>query len=373
MNEFVRNKARREIFGLKTYVPGKPIEDVQRELGIFDVIKMASNENPLGPSSKAVQAINANIERINYYPDGNCYSLKERLAGLYDLDSSSILIGNGSDELLRLIAETFIDRGDEVILCQPTFSEYEFTAAVMGACCIKTGLKDYHHDLVAMWQAITDKTKIIYICNPNNPTGTMLGRAEMEDFMLHIPRDILVVFDEAYCEYADQDKFISGMEFIKAGRNVMVLKTFSKIYGLAGLRVGYALTIPEIAGAVKKVSEPFNVNLLGQAAALAALDDQQHLQMSQEVNNQGKRFLYDAFKTLGLDYIPTQANFIFIDTGKDCREVSVRMQHKGVIIRPCDSFGYPNHIRVTIGTLEYNQRFIETLSKVLQEMKKGNG
>ena len=373
MNEFIKKNARREIFALKTYVPGKPIEDVQRELGIFDIIKMASNENPLGPSPLALQAIKDNLERINYYPDGNCYYLKEKLAEIYDSDPSGLLLGNGSDEILRMIAETFINPGDEVVFAQPTFSEYEFTAGVMGARCTRIELKDYHHDLVVMGQAINDKTKIIYICNPNNPTGTLAGRAEIEKFMQQVPRDILIIFDEAYGEYADQDVFVSGREYIKAGRNVMVLKTFSKIYGLAGLRVGYALTTPEIAAAVKRVSEPFNVNLLGQAAALAALDDHHHLQMSREINNQGKAYLYEAFEEMGLDYIPAQSNFILVGMGRDCREVSTRMQQKGIIIRPCDSFGYPEHIRVTIGLPEHNERFIETLKKVLQETEEAQG
>ncbi len=366
MNDFIKNKARQEIFDLKAYSPGRPIEDVQRELGLSDIIKMASNENALGPSPIAIEAIKANLDRVHYYPDGNCFYLKEKISALYGIDASCLLIGNGSDELLRLIAETFIDPGDEVIFAQPTFSEYEFTDSVMGAKCIKVKLKNYRHDLEAMLQAVSEKTKIIYVCNPNNPTGTIVKGTEIEAFIKQIPRDVLVIFDEAYCEYADQDKFISGLEYVKQMRNVIVLKTFSKIYGLAGLRVGYGLTTPEIADAVKRVFEPFNVNTLGQVAALAALDDHRHVENSLQMNRRGRDYLYDALTEMGLEYVPTQSNFILIDVKQDCQEVSARMQQNGVIIRPCASFGYDSHIRVTIGTEEQNHRFIAALKKVLQ-------
>jgi histidinol-phosphate aminotransferase len=366
MNNFIKNKARREIFDLKAYVPGRPIEEVQRELGLSDIIKMASNENALGPSPMAIEALKANLVGVHFYPDGNCFYLKERLSALYGIDASCLLIGNGSDEMLRLIAETFINSGDEVILAQNTFSEYEFTSTVMGAKCIKVKLKDYRHDLEAMLKAVSEKTKIIYICNPNNPTGTIVQGSEIEAFMQQIPRDVLVIFDEAYSEYSDQDTFKSGLEYVKQMRNVIVLKTFSKIYGLAGLRIGYGLTTEEIADAVKRVSEPFNVNSLGQIAALAALDDHRHVENSLQMNSRGRDYFYDALSEMGLQYVPTQSNFILIDVKQDCQEVSKRMQLNGVIIRPCASFGYHTHIRVTIGTEEQNRRFIAALKKVLR-------
>ena len=366
MNNYIKNKARREIFDLKAYVPGRPIEEVQRELGLSDIIKMASNENALGPSPMAIEALKANLVGVHFYPDGNCFYLKERLSALYGIDASCLLIGNGSDEMLRLIAETFINSGDEVILAQNTFSEYEFTSTVMGAKCIKVKLKDYRHDLEAMLKAVSEKTKIIYICNPNNPTGTIVQGSEIEAFMQQIPRDVLVIFDEAYSEYSDQDTFKSGLEYVKQMRNVIVLKTFSKIYGLAGLRIGYGLTTEEIADAVKRVSEPFNVNSLGQIAALAALDDHRHVENSLQMNSRGGDYFYDALSEMGLQYVPTQSNFILIDVKQDCQEVSKRMQLNGVIIRPCASFGYHTHIRVTIGTEEQNRRFIAALKKVLR-------
>ncbi|HNX29699.1 MAG TPA: histidinol-phosphate transaminase [Syntrophomonadaceae bacterium] len=366
MDDFIKNKARREIFELKEYVPGKPVEEVERELGISGVIKMASNENPLGASPMAVEAIKANLDRVHYYPDSNCYYLKEKIAASFGIDAASILIGNGSDELLRLIAETFLNRDDEVIIADPTFSEYEFTVSVMGAKCIMVQLKDYSHDLNAILKAVSEKTKIIYLCNPNNPSGTIFEQAAIEAFMQKVPRDILIIFDEAYGEYADKEKFVSGLKYLKQKSNVIILKTFSKIYGLASLRIGYGLTSPEIASAVKRVFEPFNVNMMAQVAALAALDDALHVQKSLQVNSRGKEYLYAAFTAMGLDYVPTQSNFILVDTGRDCREVFESMQQNGVIIRPCDSFGYKNHIRVTIGTDDQNQRFIAALKTVLK-------
>lgn len=366
MNDFIKAKARQEIFELKTYVPGKPIEEVKRELGREDIVKMASNENPLGASPKAVTAILDNLHRLNYYPDSNCYNLKEKMAVYWGIDAASFLIGNGSDELLRLIAETFINRDDEVIFADPTFAEYEFTAKIMGAKCIKVPLKDFRHDLEAMLAAVTEKTKIIYLCNPNNPTGTIFTRDEIEVFMEKVPQDVLIIFDEAYIEYADKQICLSGIEYLKKHRNVIVLRTFSKIYGLASLRIGYALTTPEIASAVKRVFEPFNVNTLAQVAAIAAIDDYSHVKNSLAANYRGKNYLYTALTEMGLNYVPTEANFIFVDTGQDSREVFNRLLQMGVIIRTGDIFGFPTFIRVTISTHSRNHRFIESLKTVLK-------
>lgn len=366
MSEFIKKRARKEIFDLKPYVPGKPVEEVQRELGIDNIIKLASNENPLGPSPMARQAVSRMVDQMHVYPDANCFYLKQKLAQAYDHDIHGILVGNGSDELLKLLAETFLNPTDQVVYGQPSFSEYDFTATIMGAKSVKVPLLDFKHDLKAMLAAVTPQTKIVYICNPNNPTGTMVAEAELDAFMAQIADDVLVVFDEAYSEYSQNPAYGSGLKFVRAGRHAVVLRTFSKIYGLAALRIGYALTTPDIAAAVETVIEPFNVNMLAQIAAAAALDDKEHLQRSGEVNQEGKRYLYKEFEKMQLDYVPTEANFIFVDTGKDCREVFENLLRQGIIIRSGDIFGYPTFIRVTVGTGEENRRFVEGLRKVLE-------
>lgn len=366
MDNFIRKKARPEIFNLKPYVPGKPIEEVKRELGIDDIIKLASNENPLGPSPKALEALKNTLNNIHIYPDSNNFNLKRKIVALTGHDERGILVGNGSDEILKLLAEAFLSPGDEIIFADPSFSEYEFTATIMGAKSVKVPVTDFKHDLEAMLKAVTDKTKIIYICNPNNPTGTIVTADELEKFMNAVPEDVLVVFDEAYIEYVDNPNYASGIKYVNAGRNAIVLRTFSKIFGLAGLRVGYGLTTVEIAGAIERVTEPFNVNLLAQTAATAALDDTEHLENSRKINKAGKEYLYQEFTAMGLKYVETEANFIFVDVGQDCKEVFNKLLRMGVIIRTGDIFGYPTFIRVTIGNPEENQRFISALKKALE-------
>lgn len=366
MNNFIEEKARREIFALKPYIPGKPIEEVKRELGIEDVIKMASNENPLGPSPKAVEAIQGMLPMLHFYPDSNCFYLKQRLAAFLKVAENQLLIGNGSDEILRLIAETFLSSGDNVIIAQPTFSEYAFTTTIMGAECQYVPLKEFKHDLNAILAAVSENTKIVYLCNPNNPTGTIVSREEVDEFMARIPQDILVIFDEAYFEYVESPDFVSGLEYVKQGRNVAVLHTFSKIYGLAALRIGYGVSTPQIVAAVERVADPFNVNTLAQVGAQAALDDEKHVRSSQENNSAGKQYIYAELERMGLYYIPTEANFIFLDTGRNCQDVFGKLLQRGVIVRTGDAFGHPDFIRVTIGTPPENQRFIRGLREVLQ-------
>lgn len=366
MSSFIQAKARPEIFGISPYVPGKPIEEVKRELGLEDIIKLASNENPLGSSPKANQAIRDSLDEIHLYPDSNCHYLKEKLAKLTGISPAGILVGNGSDELLKLVAETFLNKDDEVIFADPSFSEYEFTAKIMGARGISVPLIDFKHDLKAMLAQITAKTKIIFICNPNNPTGTIVNGEEMKEFFAKLPEDVLVIIDEAYVEYVEDSGFPDSLAYVLGGENVIVMRTFSKIYGLAGLRIGYGLTTPAIAKAVERVTEPFNVNLLAQKGAVSALDDIEHLEKSREINLAGKEFLYSEFGKMGLEYIPTEANFIFLDTGRDCQEIFKKMLQKGIIIRTGDIFGYPTYIRVTVGNQEENIRFINGLKDILE-------
>lgn len=366
MTDFIEKKARQEIFAIKPYVPGKPIEEVKRELGLDDIIKLASNENPLGPSSKAITAVEKVLKNLHLYPDSNCYNLKQKLAGFLGVENDSVLIGNGSDELLKLMAETFLNSGDEVIYAKPSFSEYQFTAMIMGAKCVEVPLlPDFKHDLDSMLKEINSRTKLVFICNPNNPTGTIQSEAELDSFMAKVPEDVLVVFDEAYYEYVASSDYNTGLKYLQQGKNVIVFRTFSKIYGLAGFRIGYAVTLPEIAQAIERVREPFNVNSLAQVAAIAAIDDREHVEKSQKINAEGKKYLYTQFEKMGLKYVPTEANFVFVYTGKNSQDVFKELLSAGVIIRSGDIFGYPEFIRVTIGSDKENQRFIDALKTVL--------
>ena len=351
------------------YVPGKPIEEVERELGLTDVIKMASNENPLGPSPLAVEAIKEYLPKISLYPDGNSYYLKKALAGRYALEESNIVIGNGADELIVLLGAAYLNPGDEIIMAKPSFSEYEFSARLMDAVTVHVPSKDYRHDLEAMAEAITDRTKIVYICNPNNPTGTVITHEELQQFLKKLPPGVLVVIDEAYYEYVGDPSFPRSLEFLEQGYNVFILRTFSKIYGLAGLRVGYGMAKEEIIADLNTVSEPFNVNSLAQVAARAALDDQGHLAAVRKVNEGGKEYLAQEFTEMGLFHLPTEANFIFVEVGVDSRELFQKLMHKGVIIRAGGIFGYPQFIRVSISTEKANRFFIKALRECLEELE----
>lgn len=366
----IEDRGRKVIFSINPYVPGKPIEEVKRELGITDVIKLASNENPLGPSPLAIDAMKKALERVNSYPDSNCYYLKKELALHLGCKEDNLIFGNGSDELLKLIAETFLNPGDEVIFSKPSFSEYEFVTKVMDATPITVSLKeDFTYDLEEMLKKINSRTKLIFICNPNNPTGTILTSAELLEFMKRVPEEVIVIFDEAYFEYVTDEHYPDTLELIKQGKNVIVLRTFSKIYGLAGLRIGYGIAKPEIISMIHRVREPFNVNLLAQEAARASLSDKNHLMESKKLVLMGREYLYQAFEKLGLKYVQTQTNFIFVDVNCDSVALFNSLLRQGVIVRTGDIFGYPNYIRVTIGTPEQNERFIKCLESSLAEVR----
>ncbi len=348
------------------YTPGKPIEEVERELGITDVIKMASNENPLGPSPRVLEAIQNFLPKINLYPDGNAYYLKQALAAHLGLSEQNIICGNGADELIILAATTYLDPGDEIIMAHPSFSEYDFAARLMGAQPVRVPAVNFGHDLPGMLAAITERTKIIYICNPNNPTGTMLTHAELAAFLKEVPSRILVVMDEAYYEYVTDPAYARSIEFLKDGYNVLILRTFSKIYGLAGLRVGYGLAGEEIIREINTVREPFNVNAVAQVAARAALEDEAHKQAVLEANTRGREYLAKEFKRLGLFFVPSHANFIFVEVGVDSKALFQKLLQQGVIVRTGDIFGYPQFIRVSFGTEEENRRFIRVLEDTLK-------
>lgn len=359
-------KFRECIMNIKPYVPGKPIEYVQKEFGLKDVIKLASNENPIGPSPKAIEAMKEAAPKMFLYPDGYCTELREALSNYLNVKNEQLIFGNGSDEIIKLLGEVFIEQGDEVIVADPSFSEYDFMCLLMGGTLKKVPLKDFKHDLEKMADEINEKTKMIFICNPNNPTGTIVTKSEVEKFLARVPENVVVVFDEAYHEYVKDNNYPQTLEYIKSGlKNVIVLRTFSKIHGLAGLRIGYGIANPDMIQLLERTREPFNVNLMAQKAALASLLDKKHLQDSFKVNESGKKFLYESFSDMGLNYIPTHANFIMVDVGKHSKEVFVELQKKGVIIRTGDIFGLDNYIRVTVGTEEENKRFINSLKEVL--------
>lgn len=356
---------RKNILNIKPYVAGRPIEEIKRQLGLRDIIKLASNENPLGPSPKAVEAIRKSLRKINRYPDSQCYYLKKKLSRLLNLKPANIILGNGSDELIDIIIKTFVEEDENIITADTTFLEYGIISAVNGRRIITVPLRYFKYDLDAIRKKIDKKTRLIFISNPNNPTGTYVTKPEFEDFIGSLPPDIVVVLDEAYDAFIDVDDFPNGQGYIK-NKNVVVLKTFSKAYGLAGLRAGYAIGDAGLISYMEKARQPFNVNMLAQAAASAALDDKKFLRKTRKLILEGKNYLYDRLAQSGIAYVPSVANFILFDSGKDGLAVFNRMLRHGVIVRDMEQYGLKNFIRVTIGTKKENARFIKVLKKVLR-------
>ena len=362
-------KIRECIMDIRPYVPGKSIELVQKEFGLTDVIKLASNENPLGPSPKAIEAMKDNAHKMFLYPDGYCTDLRNALAEDLDVEPNQLIFGNGSDEIIKLLGETFIQPEDEVIVANPSFSEYDFVCLLMGGVLKKVPLTNHTHDLEKMAEEINEKTKMIFLCNPNNPTGTIVTKEEVDKFLAKVPDTVVIVFDEAYYEYVESTSYPQSLEYLnQCKENIVILRTFSKIHGLAGLRIGYGIAAPRMIQLLERTREPFNVNLMAQKAALVSLLDKEHVQKSRDVNNKGREFLYQAFEDMGLEYIPTQANFVMVDLQKNSKEVFIELQKKGVIIRTGDIFGMDTFIRVTIGTADENERFINTLKGVFASL-----
>ena len=346
---------------IQPYQGGKPIEEVQRELGITDIIKLASNENPLGPSPLAIQAIAESAVQVHLYPDGNAYYLKKELAEHLEVSAEHLILGNGSNDVLQLIAEAYIAPGDEVIYAAGAFVVYSLVTKLCNAIAVVVPMVNDTHDLSAMAAAITEKTKVIFVANPNNPTGTMVTADETAAFMERVPDDVLVVFDEAYYEYVARSDYPQTLRYILEGRNFIITRTFSKIYGLAGLRIGYGIAPPVLVETLNRVRQPFNCSLVGQAAARAALKDADHVKESQKSNTAGKAFLYKAFDDMGLRYIETEGNFIMLHVESSGAEITDTLLKQGVIVRPMGGYGYPNAVRVTIGTQQENERFIRVL------------
>ncbi|OGC03402.1 histidinol-phosphate transaminase [candidate division WOR-1 bacterium RIFOXYA12_FULL_43_27] len=346
-------KPRNAVSNLKEYIPGKNPEKAK-------VIKLASNENPLGPSPKALLAIKKELKKISVYPDQNSLLLSRQLSKKFNVSEKNLVIGNGSDEVLQLIAAAYLSSGDEVLISRNTFSTYEFVTRLFDGNPVFVDLKNNTYDLPGFASKSTDKTKIIFLCNPNSPTGTSFTAAELDSFMANIPDNYIVVIDEAYAEYVESEDYPDSLKYVRQGKNVIVLRTFSKLYGLAGLRCGYGIAKEEIIKYLKMVKLPFGVNRLAVAAASAALDDKAFVKKSLKTNKDGKKYLYSQ-----LSPIKTEANFICLDIKKSADEVFLRLMAEGVIIRPLTSFGIPNAIRVTIGTMEQNKKFVAALKKVL--------
>jgi histidinol-phosphate aminotransferase len=355
---------RKNILNITPYIPGKPIEETQRQLGLKEVIKLASNENPFGVSPKAKEAIKRNLSKINRYPDGSGFYLKRKLARYLNVKPSNIVLGNGSDEIIDIIIKTFVEADENIITSEVTFLEYEIISKVNGRRIITVPLRNFKYDLKAMRKKVNKKTKLIFISNPNNPTGTYVNKYELKDFMNDLPKNVLLVLDEAYDTFIDVDDFPYGLDYFSS-RNVIVLKTFSKAYGLAGLRIGYAIARPEFSSYMERVRQPFNANLLAQAAARAALDDKEFLSKTRKIILEGKHYLYDALTRLDLNYVPSVANFILIDVGRDGRKIFRKMLKYGVIVRDMYQYGLKNFIRATIGMPKENKKFISVLKKVI--------
>lgn len=347
------------------YIPGKPIEELERELGVKDSIKLASNENPLGPSPLALKALRKGIGGLNRYPDGNCYYLKNALSEKIGVQPDEIIFGNGSNEIIELAVRTFLGPGDEAVMASPSFAVYSMIVQAQGGESIVVPLKEWRHDLETMASRITGRTKVVFIANPNNPTGTINTKAEMDSFIEKVPEDVLIVVDEAYYEYVTSPDYADSMKHFRNGRDVLILRTFSKIYGLAGLRIGYGIASAGIIKEMNKVRQPFNINALAQKAALAALEDNGHLKKSKRFNERGKEFLYKGFKSMGINYLPTEANFIFIILkDNSASRLYNELLKEGIIVRQMG----PREIRVTIGLPGENKRLIETIKTVMREL-----
>ncbi len=357
---------------LHPYQPGKPVEELERELGISNAIKLASNENPLGPSLKAVEAGRRIIDEVNFYPDGSGHKLSKALADVCGVDINCITLGNGSNDILELIGRAFLSTNTSAVYSEYSFAVYPLVVQAIGAKArvaealpVDHEVMPYGHDLDAIAALITDDTRVVFIANPNNPTGTWFGVDELYGFLNKVPGDTLVVLDQAYFEYMSDDLQPETVDLLAKFPNIIITRTFSKIYGLAGLRIGYSISHPDIADMLNRVRQPFNTNMIAQEAALAALDDQQHIQNSVSVNNKGLEQYRSAFEDMGLSYIPSIANFISVNVKQDAAPIYDALLKRGVIVRPVASYKMPEFLRITVGNQEQNSRVLEALKQVL--------
>ncbi len=352
---------------LSPYQPGKPISELARELGLnaADIVKLASNENPLGPGEKALSAAKTALADLCLYPDGNGFELKQALSDRFGVSTNQITLGNGSNDVLEIIARCFADTNSGVIYSQYAFAVYPIVTQAIGARGISVPAKNWGHDLDAMAAAVSDRTRLIFVANPNNPTGTVHEAGSIEGFLEKIPADVLVVLDEAYCEYLQGDQYADGVSLLSRFPNLIVCRTFSKAWGLASLRVGYSVSSPEVADILNRVRQPFNVDAVALAAATAALSDNDYLARSRENNTAGLQQLEQAFGRMGLSFIPSAGNFVAVEVGDHAMAIYQFLLSRGVIVRPVAGYGMPRNLRVSVGLPEQNQRFIEALGQAL--------
>ncbi|ATW27490.1 histidinol-phosphate transaminase [Candidatus Formimonas warabiya] len=359
--------ARRGIDGLAAYVPGKPVEEAIREYGLKEMIRLASNENPLGTSPKALEAMKQALDDAYLYPEGSSTELRRKVAATFGIEADMVIFGNGADNILLMIAQAFIDEDDEVIVGDPTFSVYETVTRIMGGRVVKVPLRDFTYDLSAIVRKITPQTKLIFVCNPNNPTGSLVTEKEVAQFMDQVPAHCVVVFDEAYAEFVQERNYPQTIRYIHHQKNVLMVRTLSKIFGLAGVRIGYALGPQKLINVLCKVAEPFPVNRVAQAGGLAALDDGEFVKRVLEVNEEGKHYLYEQFSQLGMSYVPSHTNFVFVHLGMDGKLAFQKLWEKGIVIRPGDIWNLPEFSRITIGTAEQNEKLVKALAMIKKE------
>ena len=360
-------RPQRGLDAIQPYVPGKPIEEVMREHGIDDVIKLASNENPLGVSPKALQAMREAAARVNLYPDAASFDLRSAIAEHFGLSIEEVAVGNGADDLILQLSMAYLEDDDEVVISRSSFPIYDTYAAAMRAKTVKTPLvPGYGIHLEAMADAITDRTKVVVVCNPNNPTGTIVTAEELDRFVRRVPENVLIVVDEAYVEMVDSAGFPDSLAYVREARpNVLVLRTFSKVYGLAGIRLGYAFGAPETIATLLRVKMIFSVSVVAQAAGIAALQDDDFLRRSIEANRAARQLFYREFERLGLEYAESHTNFILVHIGPNAGRIYERLLERGIIVRPCANYDLPEFLRISIGTEEQNERLIAELGSLL--------
>lgn len=359
---------KKSVQGLSVYQPGKTLEEVKKEYGLESVIKLASNENPFGYSSKVGKRL-TEVQPLSLYPDGHMSEVREALAEHLETDPRRLIMGNGSDEIIQMICRTYLEAGMEAVLADPTFARYETGIRIEGAIPVKVPLKNGVHDLEAMLKKVNHKTRIVWICNPNNPTGTIVRTEELEHFLNQLPDHVLVVLDEAYYEYVEDSSYPDSISLLDYNPQLIILRTFSKIYGLAALRIGYGVAHPDVIRELNRVRDPFNVNSLAQKAAIWALEDQSHIEYCRRQNRLGMKQIEEKLTSWGVSFFPSQGNFILLDTGRPGSEAADFLLKKGIIIRNGESLGFPTYIRVTIGSQEQNERFLRALEEFLTKKK----
>lgn len=372
----IKKLARKNILKINPYQPGKPISEVKREYNVKRVVKLASNENPIGPSPKAVSAIMKNLNNLNLYPDGGCFYLKEKLATRLKVSPENIVVGNGSNEIIELLLKAFLNEGEEVLMSRPDFLIYKLASLQENGVPIEIPLKNFTCDMEAIKKKITRKTKLIFIANPNNPVGSYVSRKPLEDFLKTLPKNLIIALDEAYFEFADEKDYPNGIDYINPDfsnakfrinkfDNLIVLRTFSKAYGLAGLRIGYAVANPFIIDCLNRAKQPFNVNYIAQVAALAALSDEDFLEKTLTTVREQKKYLYSKFQGMNLEFIKSAANFILFNCRQEGKDIFNKLLKQGVIVREMKAYGLDKWLRVTVGKSSENQKFIKALKNVL--------